>query len=171
MSAVSPETIQLWGGALCLDFVNSVDYDARDRPLPAHEALAAPGDLARWARRLGLSRGRRLLGVDADELSAAHDLRTALYAVLAAVARRQRPAAASLGRLMAVHAEAAAHARLAPVEGEGDCAPAWHMTWPAGDPRRVRFAVAADAVALLADPARLDRLRRCPGRDCGWLFL
>src|SRR3954462_10680702 len=106
MRAVSPETLQRWAGSLCRDFVNPVDYDPRARPLPAHEALAAPGDLARWARRLGLSRGRRLLGVDADELSAAHDLRTALYAVLAAVARRQRPAAAALGRLMAVHAEA-----------------------------------------------------------------
>jgi predicted RNA-binding Zn ribbon-like protein len=31
--------------------------------------------------------------------------------------------------------------------------------------------VAADAVALLADPAVLARLKRCPGRDCGWLFL
>jgi predicted RNA-binding Zn ribbon-like protein len=167
MSPVSPETIQLWGGSLCLDFVNSVDYDARDRPLPAHEALPAPADLARWARRLGVARGRRLLGVDAGELAAAHDLRAALYAVLAAIAREQRPPATALGRLMAVHAEAAAHARLAPVEGEGG----WRMTWPTADPRRVRFAVAADAIALLADPARLDRLRRCPGRDCGWLFL
>jgi predicted RNA-binding Zn ribbon-like protein len=43
--------------------------------------------------------------------------------------------------------------------------------WRATDPRRVRLAVAADAVALLADAARLERLRRCPGRHCGWLFL
>jgi predicted RNA-binding Zn ribbon-like protein len=35
----------------------------------------------------------------------------------------------------------------------------------------VRFAVVTDAVALLADGERLARLRRCPGRDCGWLFL
>jgi predicted RNA-binding Zn ribbon-like protein len=179
MSPVSPETIQLWGGSLCLDFVNSVDYDAHDRPLPAHEALAAPADLARWARRLRVSRGRRLLPVDAGELAAAHDLRAALYAVLAAVAREERPPAAALGRLMAVHAEAAAQARLAPAAGDDDDdrdrdrpgVSAWRMSWPATDPRRVRFAVAADAIALLADPARLDRLRRCPGRDCGWLFL
>jgi predicted RNA-binding Zn ribbon-like protein len=173
MSLVSPETIQLWGGALCLDFVNSVDYDERDRPLPAHEALSAPVDLARWARRLGVSRGRRLLAVDEDELAAAHELRAALYAVLAAIARDVRPPAAALGHVAAVHAEAAAHARLGPVAADdgADGPPAWRMTWPAGDPRRVRFAVAADAVALLADPERLGRLRRCPGRDCGWLFL
>jgi SARP family transcriptional regulator, regulator of embCAB operon len=169
MSPVSPETIQLWGGSLCLDFVNSVDYDADDRPLPAHEALAAPADLARWARRLGVSRGRRLLRVDADELAAARELRAALYAVLAAAARDERPPAAALGHVAAVHAEAAAHAELAATDAAGGRA--WRMTWPAGDPRRVRFAVAADAVALLADPERLGRLRRCPGRDCGWLFL
>jgi predicted RNA-binding Zn ribbon-like protein len=169
MSPVSPETIQLWGGSLCLDFVNSVDYDADDRALPAHEALAAPADLARWARRLGVSRGRRLLRVDADEFAAAHELRAALYAVLAAVTRDERPPAAALGHVAAAHAEAAAHAKLARTDDAG--APGWRMTWPAGDARRVRFAVAVDAVALLADPERLGRLRRCPGRDCGWLFL
>ena len=36
---------------------------------------------------------------------------------------------------------------------------------------RVRFAVAVDAMALLADPARLARVHRCPGPACGWLFL
>jgi predicted RNA-binding Zn ribbon-like protein len=29
----------------------------------------------------------------------------------------------------------------------------------------------ADAVALLADPERLARVRQCPGRNCGWVFL
>jgi predicted RNA-binding Zn ribbon-like protein len=162
---VSPETIQLWGGALCLDFVNSVDYDARDRPLPAGEALHEPRDLARWARRLGVTRGRRLLRIDAAELVAALALRAQLYAALAAVARGERPPAAALAHLARDHAEAAANARLVARDG------AWTPEWPATDPRRVRFAVATDAVALLADVARLDRLRRCPGRDCGWLFL
>jgi predicted RNA-binding Zn ribbon-like protein len=172
MSPVSPETIRLWGGALCLDFANSVDYDARDRPLPAHEALNAPGDLTRWARRLGVSRGRRLLAVDEEELGAALALRAAVYGVFAAIARGQAPSPATLARVAAAHADAAAHARL--VAGGGDngaAGRAWRLEWPARDPRRVRFAVATDAVALLGDPDRLARLSRCPGRDCGWLFL
>jgi predicted RNA-binding Zn ribbon-like protein len=163
--AVSPETIQLWGGALCLDFANSVDYDARDRPLPVGEALREPRDLARWARRLGVTRGQRLLRIDAAELDAALALRAQLYAALAAIARGERPPAAALAHLARDHAEAAANARLVARDG------AWTPEWPATDPRRVRFAVATDAVALLADAARLERLRRCPGRDCGWLFL
>ena len=168
MSPVSPESIQLWGGALCLDFVNTVDYDARDRPLPAHEALGAPIDLARWARRLGVSRGRGLLAAGLEDLAAALDLRERLYAVFAAIARGERPPAAALAHVMGVYAEAVAHARLAPSDGER---PAWGLQWPARDPGRVRFAVAADAVALLGDPERLARVHRCPGRDCGWLFL
>jgi predicted RNA-binding Zn ribbon-like protein len=162
---VSPETTQLWGGALCLDFVNSVDHDARDRLLPATEALHEPRDLARWARRLGVTRGRRLLRIDAAELDAARALRAQLYALLAAIARGERPPAAALAHLARDHADAAAAARVVAHDG------AWRFDWRATDPRRVRFAVAADAVALLADAARLARLRRCPGRDCGWLFL
>ena len=170
MSPVSPESIELWGGSLCLDFVNTVDYDARDRPLPAHEALGAPADLARWARRLGVSRGRRLLAIGDDEHAAALALRERLYAVLAAIARGERPPGAALEHVMGAYAEAMATARLA--RSESDAAPAaWVPRWPAGDPRRVRFAVVADAVALLGDPVRLARVRRCPGRDCGWLFL
>jgi len=170
MDTVTPDTIELWGGSLCVDFANSVDYDAEDRPLPAQEALHAPDDLARWARRLGASRGRRLLRVGDDEFAAALALRADLYAVLAAVARDARPPAAALARLMDAYAEAAAAARLTRDDGPGT-APGWRLDWPPGDQRRVRFAVAADAIGLLGDPPRLARLRRCPGRDCGWLFV
>jgi len=165
MSPVSPETIPLWGGALCIDFVNTVDYDADDRPLFAHEALVAPADLARWARRLGVTRGRRLLRVDPDEHAAALALRASLYAVLAAVARGERPPARAVAHVASDHADATAAARL--VARDGAFTPEWRAT----DPRRVRFAVVTDAVALLGDRERLDRLRRCPGRDCGWLFV
>jgi predicted RNA-binding Zn ribbon-like protein len=67
--------------------------------------------------------------------------------------------------LAGAHAEAAAAARLAPYRGT------WRPDWDAAGVRRVRFAVATDAVALLADGARLARVRRCPGRRCGWLFV
>jgi len=170
MDPVSPETIELWGGSLCVDFVNSVDYDAADRPLPAHEALHVPRDLARWARRLEVSGGPGLLRVSDDEFAAALALRADLYEVLAAVARDERPPPAALARVMDAYAEAAAAARLTRDDGPG-ATPGWRLDWPARDQRRVRFAVASDAVGLLGDPARIARLRRCPGRDCGWLFL
>ena len=39
------------------------------------------------------------------------------------------------------------------------------------DLHHVLSAVAADAVGLLGDPRDVAALRRCPGRNCGWLFL
>jgi len=118
----------------------------------------------RWGRRLGLT-GDRALQADERELAAARELRRALHATFTAVAAGAAPPAAPLELLNATHAEAAAAARLTRRDG------AFALDWPAGDPRRVRFAVAVDAIALLADPQRLSRVRACPGRNCGWLFL
>ena len=67
--------------------------------------------------------------------------------------------------MTATHGAAATAARLTERDD------AWTLDWPADDPRRVRFAVIVDAIALLGDAERLARVRQCPGRDCGWLFL
>jgi predicted RNA-binding Zn ribbon-like protein len=161
-AGVSPETIPLWGGALCLDFVNSVDWSAAHEPLtPATDALAAPHGLARWGRRLGLLSARSPLEAP-GEPQGALALRAALEAILTAPGR---PPASALRTLEAAAAQAAGAARL---QRDGS---AWRPRWPRDDVRSVRWAVAADAVALLGDARRLERVRRCPGRDCGWLFL
>jgi predicted RNA-binding Zn ribbon-like protein len=118
----------------------------------------------RWGRRLGLV-GARAPRADDEELAAAHELRRAVHAAFAAIAGGGAPPRAALEVLSAAHAAAVAAARLERRDG------AWALTWPARDPRRVRFAVSVDAVALLGDPQRLARVRMCPGRNCGWLFL
>jgi predicted RNA-binding Zn ribbon-like protein len=111
-------------------------------------------------------RGRRLPVAGDDELEAARALRLVLHRIFSALAQDRSPARADLEALARDHA-AAAHAATLGAAGDG----AWRLEWPAGDPRRVRFAVAVDAVRLLADEARLARVRRCPGPQCGWLFL
>jgi predicted RNA-binding Zn ribbon-like protein len=161
---VRPETIHLWGGALCLDFANSVDWDDDGEPLPATDALADAGDVMRWGRRVGLV-GARAPRADDEELAAAHALRRAVHASFAAVASGDAPPPAALEVLADTHAAAVAAACLARRQG------AWVPAWPARDPRRVRFEVTLDAIALLGDANRLARVRLCPGRNCGWLFL
>jgi predicted RNA-binding Zn ribbon-like protein len=161
VSNVTPETINLMGGALCLDFANSVDWTAEGEPIGVEEALTSPDAVARWGRRLGIDAP----DTDPAELTAALGLRAALHAAFSAIALGEEPPPDALELLALDHAEAAAAGELAQRDG------AWRLEWPAEDPRRVRFAVVADALALLADPARLVRVRRCPGRDCGWLFL
>jgi predicted RNA-binding Zn ribbon-like protein len=166
MTQVAPETIKLWGGTLSLDFANSVDWSPAGEQLePVTDALRNPRELARWGRRLGVV-SRRLPAVGEEELEAARALRLVLHRIFSALAQGRRPRRADLDALARDHAAAADAARLGPA-GEG----AWRMDWPAADPRRIRFAVAVDAVALLADEARLARVRRCPGPRCGWLFL
>ena len=89
-----------------------------------------------------------------------------MHHIFSALAREQEPDQFSLSRLRFAYAQAVAAGTLVPREDGG-----FGLDWREDEPRRVRFAVAADAVALLADPARLARLHRCPGRDCGWIFL
>jgi predicted RNA-binding Zn ribbon-like protein len=156
---VGPETIKLQGGRLSLDFANSVDWTAEHEPVGIEEAITTPDELARWGVRLGIASG----AASPDELVAALELREALHLAFAAIAHGDEPP--SLALIASQHAEAAAAARLAPRDG------AFVLDWPQDDPRRVRFAVVLDAVALLADPERLARVRQCPGRNCGWLFL
>jgi predicted RNA-binding Zn ribbon-like protein len=144
-----------------------VDWTEADEPrTPQTDALMGPSALARWGRRLGVLGGRRLPAVDADELEAARALRLAVHRIFTALAQERAPGAADLDCLTRVHEDAAAAGRLARAD-DG----AWQLQWPRSDPSRVRYAVAVDAMALLADPARLARVHRCPGPACGWLFL
>jgi predicted RNA-binding Zn ribbon-like protein len=161
----TPETIKLLGGSLALDFANSVDWTEALEPLDElSDAITQPAELGRWGKRMGLF-GARPPAVTAAELDAAKELRAALYAIFAAHDAGERPARADLDLLARVYAEAASEGWLEPRDDS------WTLEWRRSDPRRVRFAVAADAVGLLADPELLPRVHRCPGRHCGWLFL
>jgi predicted RNA-binding Zn ribbon-like protein len=158
----TPESIKLQGGALSVDFANTVDWTAEDEEIPATDALLEPDSLDRWGLRVGVA-GRP---GGPEELELARGLRTALHHIFTALARDQEPDQFALSRLRFTYAQAVAAGTLAARE-DGS----FGLDWRADEPRRVRFAVAADAVALLADPARIARLHRCPGRDCGWVFL
>jgi predicted RNA-binding Zn ribbon-like protein len=155
----APETIKLQGGALSLDFANSADWTEAGEPI--EDALVEPDSLVRW--------GRRLLGPDVSdgpgELAAARELRPALRAVLISASHGEAPDPDARDLLMRTYADATAAAQLVPRDG------AYVLDWPGDDPRKVRFAVTADAIALLADADRLARVHVCPGRNCGWLFL
>jgi predicted RNA-binding Zn ribbon-like protein len=164
MTEQTPDTIELWGGTLCLDLANSADWDQDGAPVdPEHnDVLRSAAMLEAWARRLGLAGdGAGSL----DELHRIRDLRGALHRLFSAIAEDREPDASDLLMLHETFAEATGVGEL---EHHADT---WQWTWPPGDPRRVRFAAAADAVALLGDAQRLLRLARCPGHECGWLFV
>jgi len=162
----TPDTVHLWGGALCLDYANSVDWSEGDEHVDPErtDVLGTERMLDRWGRRLDLlSDDAR--AASAAELRRARALRDAVHRLFSSVSRGYEPAGKDLDVLMGNYVEAVEHASL--LAGEG----LYRLDWPAGDPRTIRRAVAADALALLQDLSRLRRVSRCPGRGCGWLFL
>jgi predicted RNA-binding Zn ribbon-like protein len=166
MRPSSVESQRLVGGVLCLDFANSVDWaaDGTERPFHA-ERLREPADLARWGLRLGVLDPGSRASVTGRELEEARDLRLAVHRTFSAIAAGDVPDAASVALLGRTHADATASGALTAGDGR------WHLGWPADEPRRIRFAVAESAVDLLRDGKRLDRVRICPGGNCGWLFV
>ena len=165
MHHVSADTRRLVGGALCLDLANSVDWAADGAERPAHtDVLAAPADLALWGVRVGVVDTNLQLQVSERELDAARELRRAIHDTFAALATAHTPEGAALESLRRHYGEAIGAAELQSAAG-------WTFRWQRDEERRVRFAAAVDAIELLHDPAKLARIRICPGRNCGWLFL
>jgi predicted RNA-binding Zn ribbon-like protein len=160
---------RLVGGALCLDFVNSVDpRDGAER----RDYLGNYDELVRWAlhadavdaaeakrlrRRTGASTRRRVW-------RRAVAFREALYSLLRAVAEGRD---LDPGQLAAVDSELArARARLAlRVAPDGSVDEALP-----DDPALPLWRVALSARELLLALPRI-RLRVCAGDDCGWLFV
>jgi predicted RNA-binding Zn ribbon-like protein len=126
-----------------------------------HAGLLAECE-ARALLRRAARRPREALAV----LERARLLREALYRTLRALLRHERPITADLALIGAELAVCRDHEVLEP-DGQR-LRFAWRGTrerldsplWP----------IVCSAAALLTSP-ELERLRRCGGEDCGWLFL
>jgi predicted RNA-binding Zn ribbon-like protein len=162
----TPESIHLWGETLCLDYANSVNWSPADEHAdPEQTDVLRTGEmLGRWGRRLGLLSEDAKSASEA-ELRRARALRDAVHRLFASISYDQNPSPKDITLLMDNFTEAVSQAALL---ASKVC---YQLDWPAQDPRRVRYAVATDAIGLLRDPQRLERVSHCPGRACGWLFL
>lgn len=147
------------GGALCLDFANTVDWHDSDHPV---ELLSNAGCLSAWARLVGAD------AADADEadLGCALELRDALWDVFAAVVHG-KPAPATAVPVLNRNLElAGGRRRLVACDGG--------VTWAQSPVRPVDgllHGIARSAADLLTEPSRLARVRMCAAEGCGWLFL
>jgi predicted RNA-binding Zn ribbon-like protein len=173
------------GGALCLDFVNTVggrvrhplDDQARDdADAVVGERITSYDALLSWAgfAEIVTAREVKLLAAEAERRSVrsatvlrrAITVREALYRLFRAAIAGWAPAPADLTALNRELQIARAHERLiASPHGIavefGDAASALDgVLWP----------VVRSAVELLTSP-RLARVGQCPGDECGWLFL
>ena len=165
--------LPLIGGALCLDFANT----SSGRGGRLHrENLRSYDLLLVWCAHAGIfaARKRHALAklaatrpaAAARTLRRALALREAIHAIAAALGRGARPPAPAVARLNRELGRAMARARLRPAAGG--------FVWEWG-PERPTFdgmldPILRSAAELLVGPVG-DRVKQCPGRHCGWVFL
>jgi predicted RNA-binding Zn ribbon-like protein len=165
-------TFQFVGGALCLDFVNTVG--GRKNPKP-DEHLNDYEDLVEWARQGGVisdARAKQLIAQAAKHpntarrvLAEALALREAIARISEALLGGKKPPAADLALLNATLPRALAHLEIVPSDHGFD----WRFRevndaldaplWPA---------VRSAADLLLHAPPRVGI---CESPTCGWLFV
>ena len=162
------------GGALCLDFVNTVD--------PRHEVnrreyLSDYDALVAWARHVGaiseaqarrmLSASRQYPAQSSQALRRAVLLREALYRIFASMTQGRGPRGDDLDRMNHELSNAMVQARVVNAKD------GFRWRW---DDSRLRLdyilwpVVRSAADLLTVGP--LERVRECPGAGtCGWMFL
>jgi predicted RNA-binding Zn ribbon-like protein len=165
-------SLQLLGGALCLDFANTVGNHKAGEP---SEHLAGYADWIAWSQHAGAltpTQARRLLAESArypieskEAFKRATELRETIYRIFGSIAENASPKSADLERLNEALARGLVHSRVvATPEG---------FRWDWTDETaldRMEWLVARSAADLLTS-GDLDRVRQCGDAECGWLFI
>ena len=165
--------LRFLAGRLCLDFVNSIENRAGNKP---DDFLTSYSDVVRWGQHRDLlsdADAERLLtladqqpGMATVALDVVLALRETLHRVFLALAREDEPAAGDLGHIQGIYGRAIGHARFHRSDGR------FEWTWPV-DVTQLDWPlwpIAHSAVKLLTegDP---ERVKVCANPDgCGWLF-
>ncbi len=152
MTFASGDPVKLIGGRLALDFLNTADWTAAGE---AHqEMIESMADIAAWVEAAGVADAR--LPEDASSFRALRArLRPAFVGVSGEAAGKAAGEAAAC---------AAINALLKGIAGDA-------LAPRTGAPPTLAELVAIDAASLLVDRRATVRLKRCPGPDCGWLFI
>lgn len=169
------DRLPLIGGALCLDFTNTVVWRMRPEP---DETLATYDDLIRWAARAGavdeptaalLRREAGATPATAERtVERATALREALYRVVLAAMAGVLPDPEPLETFNRELQAAMARAGVRP--GPDGYRWDWPSTPGADELDLPLWPVVRSAADLVTGPS-FDRVKRCPGDGCGWLFL
>ncbi len=163
------ETLEIVGGALCLDFVNTIN----SRQRPEHDYLTVYSELANWGGKIRvLSAGqnsrlqkqaRRDVKMAENALEKAREFRELLYRLFSNLARQSEPDKKDMASFSKFYGEAISCCQL--VKTENYFSPRWEvdqtydaMLWP----------IAYSAAQILLSK-ELMQVKECPG--CGWLFL
>jgi predicted RNA-binding Zn ribbon-like protein len=163
------ETLELVGGALCLDFVNTIN----SRLNPEHDYLMQYSDLLGWANKLGVlspaqsqrlqKRSRQNMHEAENTLLAARTLRDLLYRLFSRAAAGSEPEKKDMEVFGVFYGESIARGHFT---RQGTH---YGTTWNVEETLdAVLWPIIHTAGELLLSE-ELAQVKECPG--CGWLFL
>ncbi len=165
--------IELSGGALALDFANTV---GGTHVSPTHDHLRNYGDVTRFAVLAGglqpVVAKRLLQRAEQDPRRAAavyelgNALRESIWAVFSALASGESPRDADLALIGDAAAAGAARSRLV-VDKDGV---GWSLPSDSDDLERPLWDIARSAAELLTSGDH-DRIKECASTTCEWVFL
>lgn len=172
LSASEPYEFELTGGALCLDFANTLG----DRPRATEEHLESYEDLLRWSRQAEplpvpdldelVRIARQQPELTASVFERAIVLRESIYRIFSRLAADKHPADEDFERLNS--ALPCAMRQLLIREQEGSFQ--WGWSGPSTALDRPLWPVIRSAAELLTSEER-SRIRECASETCSWLFL
>ena len=171
------EIHMLIGGALCLDFVNTLNGH-RDGPLgtPRHEYLNDYNDLVLWGRHAGaltqdesgslLTLARQRPEEARLVLERAISLRETLYRIFKSLTGGVQPGQGDLEALNQARLKVLAQSRLVPQRN------GFRIEWQSEQDSldRMLAPLVISSVDLLTSN-ELGKLRECDGEACDWLFV
>jgi len=168
-----PPQFELIAGAVCLDFINTLDDRFKDEP---KELLKTYSDLARFVEDAGIisiqqvdrlcARSEESPEMAQRALQSAIQMREAMYEVFWALVRERPVPKAALIVLNGYVQAAAQHASLEPRDGHFE----WQFDPSEHNLEAPLWPIARSAAELLASE-RLQFVRACASKDCEWLFL
>ena len=158
---------------MCLYFVNTLDYSFSNEP---KELLKSYIDLARFGEDTGIISDLQVDRLFAwsmqhpeeaqRALESAIRLREALSEILYAVVRRKPVPQAGLVTFNQHFQESLQHVKLVPGKGRFE----WKFDVPEHDLFAPLWPIARDAAELLVSE-RVEYVRACASKTCGWIFL
>jgi predicted RNA-binding Zn ribbon-like protein len=163
------ETLEIVGGALCLDFANTVN----SRPTPEHDYLLQYSDLVEWAKKLGIftpTQSRRLQNraienaeVASEALDKAWRIRELIYRLFSRAAKGSEADKKDMELFVSSYGEAIAKGQLIKKDNH------YTATWKPDEAFDSLLWPIVHSAGDLLFSEELGRVKECP--NCGWLFL
>ena len=162
ISATRPRRFAVIGEPIvAVDLINTV---ARPGSLAADDLLTADRDAQAWWR----IEGTRVPSGDLPDIRALHRLRTALRAMIEALADGRPVPPGAVADLNFFMQSAPVSTRLLRTDTGLRTQTQWHREY-GGNPR-LAF-IATQAAEFLSDPSKVNRLRRCANPGCSMIFI